>query len=795
MIFSRIGTWDSGRIVGCAYDTREHDKGLSVEVRIGGKVIASTQCDQPVPKFAPARVPPNSGFRFRPSQSPGAWLTEPVSVSVVGAEEPINKDPWFLHSKIYVATAEPRKRRLALELNVPEELQSFVKLEATVEGREAKVRHVGSDGPRYLIELSHESDQSRPEFVLRMVGRNQPLPLSDQGIRWIASGALAFSALPTITGTEPTGGTVESNITSDLPETPNVGAAIDGFTNAKIDPEGAPVLDVSPVRNGEFKFWSNGFIFSAAERRVQTADHWHLSSKIPTPSLTARLVHRSYRDLSETGGGREDIYGVGLSGNAPDSWFRLEGQLDAEAFLAGRFKAISFIIGRVDETKSNTRPRIDRVFLCVRKPSGGDGKYKVEPIHVLAANVTVPSSPTRLHYVVGPSEHKKITEYIRASSLEDSDSFCFAVQFKSQYANCFIADVKLTEDLAEEKTVASSELEDVSITAQAKFLKGIEHWADGPGAAEVRSSDAVSSLGPRTWEWSDLATKIDLVIPVFNAPEHVKACLESIERCTAIPHRVVLVDDGSDLETQTFLQLYAQSRPWVDLIVNKKNIGYTRACNMGMSRSRADWLALLNSDLVVTDGWLEGLLECAISSPGVAAVGPLSNAASWQSIPEMKDAGGRWRTNRYPDGMTHTDIARLVQLRSLRAFPRVPLLNGFCTLFNREAIEAVGFLDEVAYPVGYGEENDLCIRLLKAGYELAIADHVYVHHAKSMSFGTLRRQELSKLGTKATKDKHPDIDLEDLRKVMAECVPLIELRKALRSEIVRIQSLRSEQEA
>ena len=55
-------------------------------------------------------------------------------------------------------------------------------------------------------------------------------------------------------------------------------------------------------------------------------------------------------------------------------------------------------------------------------------------------------------------------------------------------------------------------------------------------------------------------------------------------------------------------------------------------------------------------------------------------------------------------------------------------------------------MDEENFPIGYGEENDYCIRAADAGFTLAIADDAYVFHAKSKSFGHSRRKELSKQG-------------------------------------------------
>ena len=133
-----------------------------------------------------------------------------------------------------------------------------------------------------------------------------------------------------------------------------------------------------------------------------------------------------------------------------------------------------------------------------------------------------------------------------------------------------------------------------------------------------------------------------------------------------------------------------------------------------------------------------------------------------------------------PDDVTIEEFAGQVSKVSSKAYPEVPLLNGFCTLMKRSVLAEVGYLDEATFPLGYGEETDLCIRVAAAGYKLVIADDVYVYHHKSASFGQARRAVLSKQGNAALLRKHPDVNLVALQQVLSETSALIELRKTLR---------------
>lgn len=251
------------------------------------------------------------------------------------------------------------------------------------------------------------------------------------------------------------------------------------------------------------------------------------------------------------------------------------------------------------------------------------------------------------------------------------------------------------------------------------------------------------------------AESVDIVVPVFNALDDVKSCLQSLELHTdEFNVRVIVVNDGSQSDTTEWLRSYCSGNALFTLIEHPINQGYTKAVNTGLKASRAPYVITQNSDTIVSSGWLRGLVRCMESNAKLGIVGPLSNAASWQNVPALRDEAGSFAVNQLPQGLTVDDMAALVADTSHPSYPRLPFVNGFCFMIRRGVIDSIGYMDEINFPVGYGEENDYCIRAIDAGFELAIADDVYVYHAKSKSFGHSRRKELSAQGTESLKRKH-----------------------------------------
>lgn len=277
---------------------------------------------------------------------------------------------------------------------------------------------------------------------------------------------------------------------------------------------------------------------------------------------------------------------------------------------------------------------------------------------------------------------------------------------------------------------------------------------------------------------------VDIIIPIYNALEDVKRCLKSVaDNRGSYRGKNYIVNDASDRETTEFLRWFVANNSSFQLIEHEHNCGYTKTVNDGIRASTADYVVTLNSDTVVTKGWLQGLIRCIRSGKNIGIVGPLSNAASWQNVPKLLDENNQFAVNDIPSGFTPNDMAETIQKCSWREYPRVPFVNGFCFMISREVIAKIGLLDEDTFPTGYGEENDYCIRALNAGFELAIADDVYVYHAKSKSFGHEKRKIYSKNGMKNLKLKHGEDKVSSLARLIRDTKALNGIRERI-SEVL-----------
>lgn len=277
-----------------------------------------------------------------------------------------------------------------------------------------------------------------------------------------------------------------------------------------------------------------------------------------------------------------------------------------------------------------------------------------------------------------------------------------------------------------------------------------------------KEMEVIQQQVPRWVEFPEVGMKltlepclspIDIIVCVHNALEDVKRCFGSVIKYTSGLFNFIIINDGSNKETTTFLEQFSKQYNNISLVNNLTARGYTRAANQGLKLSTADYVILLNSDTVVSPFWVERMVAAMHSQENIGLVGPLSNTASWQSIPNISE-NGDWSHNPLPDGMSIQQMAALVAKYSGHLYPTVPLLNGFCMMFNRGLLNHIGYFDEENFGEGYGEEDDYVLRARKAGWKIAWADDVYIYHAQSRSFSDERRRRLTKRAGELLFQKH-----------------------------------------
>lgn len=216
-------------------------------------------------------------------------------------------------------------------------------------------------------------------------------------------------------------------------------------------------------------------------------------------------------------------------------------------------------------------------------------------------------------------------------------------------------------------------------------------------------------------------SRCDIIIPVWNQPEATKNCIDSIERNTSYPYRLIIIDNASSHVTEKFLDDLKKNRNLsVMLIRNAENEGFIKAVNKGISLSTSEYACMLNNDTVVTKDWLTEMIDIINKDPQIGIVNPSSNNLG-QKVP------GKMTLDEYVEGIKEKS----------GLFVELGCALGFCMLTRKKIFDEIGMFDEI-FGMGNFEDTDFSMRATKKGYRIVRACGSYVLHEESRSFRKLR---------------------------------------------------------
>lgn len=214
----------------------------------------------------------------------------------------------------------------------------------------------------------------------------------------------------------------------------------------------------------------------------------------------------------------------------------------------------------------------------------------------------------------------------------------------------------------------------------------------------------------------------DIVIPVWNNLDITKDCINSIRAHTGYPYRIVIVDNASDAPTQQYLDsLEKKDSSKFMIIHNEENKGFVKAVNQGMRFSNASYMCVMNNDTIVTDGWLEELINILSNNDNVGLVNPSSNTSC-----------------QFPGKLDIDTYARTLK-RFKGTYQELYTCRAFAMVVKRKVIEKIGYLNDI-YGMGYFDDTDYSKRSQQLGYLTVRAKASYVYHKESQSFSKVKEK-------------------------------------------------------
>lgn len=230
--------------------------------------------------------------------------------------------------------------------------------------------------------------------------------------------------------------------------------------------------------------------------------------------------------------------------------------------------------------------------------------------------------------------------------------------------------------------------------------------------------------------------KLSIIIVNYNVKYFLEQCLQSVYKAIGNIDAEVFVVDNNSVDRS--VEMVAEKFPWVKLIANKENTGFSVANNQAIRISKGEYILLLNPDTIVEEDTFEKCIAFMDKTPDAGGLGVKMVDGKGKFLPESK------RSLPTPS----VSFYKIFGLSSL--FPKskrfgayhlghlpeeevneADILAGAFMMMRKEALDKVGLLDETFFM--YGEDIDLSYRLIKGGYKNYYFPETRIIHYKGES--------------------------------------------------------------
>ena len=230
--------------------------------------------------------------------------------------------------------------------------------------------------------------------------------------------------------------------------------------------------------------------------------------------------------------------------------------------------------------------------------------------------------------------------------------------------------------------------------------------------------------------------KLSVIIVNYNVEQFLEQCLLSVEKAIQGMEADVWVVDNASVDGSC--AMVAERFPWVKLVANKDNVGFSRANNQAMRTSDAEYMLLLNPDTVVEEDTFRKCVEFMDANPKAGGLGVRMVDGKGKFLPESKRGlptpwvsfckiSGIYRLFPRSRKLNHYYLGHLDEHETAE----IEILSGAYMLMRKEALDKVGLLDEEFFM--YGEDIDLSWRIVLGGWQNYYFPETRIIHYKGES--------------------------------------------------------------
>ena len=208
---------------------------------------------------------------------------------------------------------------------------------------------------------------------------------------------------------------------------------------------------------------------------------------------------------------------------------------------------------------------------------------------------------------------------------------------------------------------------------------------------------------------------ITILTVTHNSENVINSFLNNVNK----KFKLIVVDNNSLDNTKLILK--KDIRPYKTLFFNKIGLGFGSGANVGLRHIKTKYVLLVNPDTIINDNQIKKLYEAAKKYSNAAILSPMHvNESGIKHIPSRSF-------------FFKNEKKSSLNIDNFCGDCSVEHLSGAIMLINKTNLDKIGFFDESFFL--YYEDDDLCIRSKKAGFENILVHDVIVSHLGGGSIG------------------------------------------------------------
>lgn len=228
-----------------------------------------------------------------------------------------------------------------------------------------------------------------------------------------------------------------------------------------------------------------------------------------------------------------------------------------------------------------------------------------------------------------------------------------------------------------------------------------------------------------------LSSKVAVVILNWNGKSFLEKFLPIVIKHSSSA-QIIVADNQSSDDSISFLKTHF---PEIRIIINPSNDGFATGYNLALKQVEAEYYVLLNSDVEVTENWIEPIIDLMDSSKQIAACQPkILDYNNKKTFEYAGASGGFIDKYGYPFCRGRIFNALEEDKGQYNSTKEVFWATGACMFIRAEAFWKVGGFDDDYF--AHMEEIDVCWRMKNIGYQIYVEPKSCVYHVGG---GTLNK--------------------------------------------------------